>query len=159
MNQVRAVCVWELNNQTTDSYVARDGIRVGESSLRWLINEDHVGDVTEGILAVGLYNLSASFYSLPRIWVVVEISIRINTTWTELLEQAYHRRRSWASIDPYRQRSFSGISIASFEEPETDVLVLFNVHISTVGLYAGRRLADSIWNFFPSDVQAIVASG
>ena len=57
-----------------------NGVR--EAHLGWLVNEYHVAGLS------------------PRIWIVDDISTRINTTRSLLLKKSYHAGATGASVNP-----------------------------------------------------------
>jgi hypothetical protein len=130
------------------------------ADLSWVINEDHVGDVARLMLITSAGKIRLDEIDLlPRIWIVIQVSIRVYSTRAELLEEPNHGRRARTSIDPNCQWCRGRICVAGFEEPEEDVLVLFDVHISTERLHSGRGLTDAIRDFLPADLQTVVARG
>ncbi len=69
--------------------------------------------------------------------------VGIDVARTQLLEQTDLGGRAGSSVDPDSEGRILRIAIACFEEPEEDVLVIFDVYVSREALDVGVGLAGS----------------
>lgn len=101
------------------------GFGVGEADSGRLVDEEHIADLGEGV------------------WVVVDFAVVVDTAWAEFLEQTNHGRRARTAVDPDGERRLMGVDIAGLEEPEEDVLVLFDVGVTRKAFDLGVELTDT----------------
>ena len=110
-----------------------------------MIDEYHVRDVATRVNTELTGGLRA--HLLPRVWVVVDVTIVVDATGPQFLEQSDHTAGAWSAVDPYSQWCRLWVDVAGFKEPPSahcQPRSIVDVIVRTIATYQKTCCSSSI---------------